>query len=95
MNIINAWPTTVLLPFLKIVNTSFIKVATAIDVKISVDINKDRDNPMRMTAFVTIEGEEAFLASNEWSKEVVLPVRNKYKHENLVIDADLVAKVVK
>ena len=50
--------------------------------KISVDINKDRDNPMRMTAFVTIEGEQAYLESNEWSKEVVLPVRNKYKHEN-------------
>ena len=32
--------------------------------KISVEINKDRDNPMRMTAFVTIDGEEAFLASN-------------------------------
>ena len=63
--------------------------------KISVDINKDRDNPMRMTAFVTIDGEEAFLASNEWSKKVVLPIRNKYKHENLMIDADLVAKVVK
>lgn len=63
--------------------------------KISVEINKDRDNPMRMTAFVTIEGEEAFLASNEWTKDVVLPVRNKYKHENLMIDANLVAKVVK
>ena len=25
--------------------------------KISVDINKDRNNPLRMTAFVTIEGE--------------------------------------
>ena len=50
---------------------------------------------MRMTAFVTIDGEEAFLASNEWSKKVVLPVRNKYKHENLMIDADLVANVVK
>ena len=63
--------------------------------KISAEINKDRDNPMRMTAFVTIDGEEAFLASNEWSKKVVLPVRNRYKHENLMIDADLVAKVVK
>ena len=63
--------------------------------KISVDMNKDRGNLMRMTAFVTIDGEEAFLASNEWSKEVVLTVRNKYKHENLIIDADLVAKMVK
>ena len=25
--------------------------------KISVDINKDRNNPLRMTAFVTIDGE--------------------------------------
>ena len=62
--------------------------------KISVDINKDRDNPMRMTAFVTIDGEQAFSASNKWRKEVVLPLRNKYKHENLMIDADLVANVV-
>ena len=29
--------------------------------KISVDINKDRNNPLRMTAFVTIEGEFAML----------------------------------
>ena len=63
--------------------------------KISVDINKDRDNPLRMTAFVTIEGEDAMAAVNEWSKSVVLPIRNKFKHENLMIDADLVATVEK
>jgi len=63
--------------------------------KISVDINKDRDNPLRMTAFVTIEGEDAMVAINEWSKSVVLPIRNKFKHENLIIDADLVATVEK
>ena len=63
--------------------------------KISVDINKDRDNPLRMTAFVTIEGEDAMVAVNEWSKSVVLPIRNKFKHENLMIDADLVATVEK
>ncbi len=63
--------------------------------KISVDINKDRDNPLRMTAFVTIEGEDAMVAVNEWSKSVVLPIRNKFKHENLMIDADLVATVKK
>ena len=63
--------------------------------KISVDINKDRDNPLRMTAFVTIEGEDAIVAVNEWSKSVVLPIRNKFKHENLMIDADLVATVEK
>jgi uncharacterized protein (UPF0210 family) len=63
--------------------------------KISVDINKDRDNPLRMTAFVTIEGEDAVVAVNEWSKSVVLPIRNKFKHENLMIDADLVATVEK
>lgn len=63
--------------------------------KISVDINKDRDNPLRMTAFVTIEGEDAMLAVNEWSKSTVLPIRNKFKHENLMIDADLVATVEK
>ena len=63
--------------------------------KISVDINKDRDNPLRMTAFVTIQGEDAMVAVNEWSKSVVLPIRNKFKHENLMIDADLVATVEK
>ena len=63
--------------------------------KISVDINKDRDNPLRMTAFVTIEGEDAMVAVNEWSKSVVLPIRNKFKHENLMIDADLVVTVEK
>jgi hypothetical protein len=63
--------------------------------KISVDINKDRNNPLRMTAFVTIEGEDAMLAVNEWSKSIVLPIRNKFKHENLMIDSDLVATVEK
>jgi len=63
--------------------------------KISVDINKDRNNPLRMTAFVTIEGEDAMLAVNEWSKSVVLPTRNKYKHENIMIDANLLATVKK
>jgi hypothetical protein len=62
---------------------------------ISVDINKDRNNPLRMTAFVTIESEDAMLAVNEWSKAVVLPTRDKYKHENIMIDADLVATIIK
>ena len=63
--------------------------------KISVDINKDRNNPLRMTAFVTIESEDAMLAVNECSKAVVLPTRDKYKHENIMIDADLVATIIK
>ena len=63
--------------------------------KISVDINKDRNNPLQMTAFVTIDGEDAILAANEWSKAVVLPTRDKYKHENIMIDADLVATIIK
>jgi hypothetical protein len=63
--------------------------------KISVDINKDRNNPLRMTAFVTIDGEDAMLAVNEWSKSVVLPARDKYQHENIMIDADLVAAIIK
>ena len=50
---------------------------------------------MRLPAFVTIDGEEAFLAFNEWSKEVVLPVSNKYKYENFMVHSDLVAVVVK
>jgi hypothetical protein len=48
-----------------------------------------------MTAFVTIESEDAMLAVNEWSKAVVLPTRDKYKHENIMIDADLVATIIK
>ena len=63
--------------------------------KISVDINKDRNNPLRMTAFVTIDGEDAMLAVNELSKAVVLPTRDKYQHENIMIDADLVATIIK
>ena len=63
--------------------------------KISLDINKDRNNPARMTAFVTVEGDEALVALNKWSLEVVLPIRNKYKHDNLMIDADLIASISK
>lgn len=48
-----------------------------------------------MTAFVTIEGEDAMLAANEWSKAVVLPTRDKNQHENIMIDADLVATIIK
>ena len=48
-----------------------------------------------MTAFVTIESEDAMLAVNEWSKAVVLPTRDKYMHENIMIDADLVATIIK
>ena len=62
---------------------------------ITVDINKDRINPKRMTAFVTVEGDEALVAVNKWSLEVVLPMRNKYKHVNLMIDADLIASISK
>jgi hypothetical protein len=60
-----------------------------------VDINKDRINPMRMTAFVTVEGDEALAALNRWSLQVVLPILNKYKHDNLMIDADLIASISK
>jgi hypothetical protein len=63
--------------------------------EITVDINKDRVNPMRMTAFVTVEGDEALVAVNNWSLEVVLPMRNKYKHDNLMIDADLITSISK
>jgi len=63
--------------------------------KISLDINKDRNNPERMTAFVTVESEDALVDMNKWSSEVVLPIRNKYKHDNLMIDADLIASISK
>jgi hypothetical protein len=63
--------------------------------EITVDINKDRINPMRMTAFVTVEGDEALAAVNRWSLKVVLPILSKYKHDNLMIDADLIASISK
>ena len=63
--------------------------------KISVDINKDRNDPTRMTAFASATGDDAIDAMNEWSENVVMPVRNKYKHENILIDADLVASIYK
>ncbi|MDB0033220.1 hypothetical protein N9E67_03025 [Amylibacter sp.] len=63
--------------------------------KISVDINKDRNDPTRMMAFVTASDNDAINAINEWSKNIVVPVRNKYQHENIFIDADLVASVLK
>ena len=62
---------------------------------ISVDINKDRNDPTRMTAFVSASGTDAINAMNEWSKNVVMPIRNKYQHENILIDADLIVSVSK
>ena len=67
----------------------------SIATNISVDINKDRNDPTRMTAFVSASGTDAINAMNEWSKNVVMPIRNKYQHENILIDADLVASVSK
>ena len=67
----------------------------SIATNISVDINKNRNDPTRMTAFVSATGDDAIDAMNEWSKNVVMPVRNKYKHENILIDADLVASIYK
>ena len=67
--------------------------------RITVDINKDRNNPARMTAFVTVESEEALedalVDMNKWSLKFVLPIRSKYKHDNLMIDADLIASISK
>ena len=52
-----------------------------------------------MTAFVTVESEDALedalVDMNKWSLKVVLPIRNKYKHDNLMIDADLIASISK
>ncbi|MDC0113838.1 hypothetical protein OAI45_01955 [Planktomarina temperata] len=51
--------------------------------KISVDINKDCNDPTRMTAFVSATGYDTIDAMNEWSKK------------NILIDADLVANISK
>jgi len=52
-----------------------------------------------MTAFVTVESEDtledALVDMNKWSLKVVLPIRSKYKHDNLMIDADLIASISK
>ena len=48
-----------------------------------------------MTAFVSASGTDAINAMNEWSKNVVVPIRNKYQHENILIDADLIVSVSK
>ena len=48
-----------------------------------------------MMAFVTASDNDAINAINEWSKNIVVPVKNKYQHENIFIDADLVASVLK
>jgi hypothetical protein len=48
-----------------------------------------------MTAFVSASGTDAINAMNEWSKNVVVPIRNQYKHENILIDADLIVSVSK
>ena len=63
--------------------------------QLSVDICKDINDPTRMTAFVTIDGADALDTLNEWSKKTVLPVRSKYDHENIMIDADLIASISK
>ena len=63
--------------------------------KVSVDINKDKKNQCRMTAFVTIENEQVANALEYWVKNVVVPARNKYPHENLLIDAELVSTIEK
>ena len=67
----------------------------SITTNISVDINKDRNDPTRMTAFVTASDDDAIIAMNKWSKNVVIPIRDKYQHENIMIDAELVASVSK
>jgi hypothetical protein len=48
-----------------------------------------------MMAFVSASGADAINAMNEWSKNVVVPIRNQYKHENILIDADLIVSVSK
>ena len=67
----------------------------SITTNISVDINKDRNDPTRMTAFVSVSGTDAINAMNEWSKNVVVPIRNQYQHENILIDADMIVSVSK
>jgi hypothetical protein len=48
-----------------------------------------------MTAFVTIESEQVAKVMEDWVKNIVVPARNKYQHENLMIDAELVATIKK
>jgi len=61
--------------------------------KVTVDINKDCKDPKQMTAFVTSLDEDAMEAVDEFAKSVVIPMRDKYQHENIKIDADLIETI--
>lgn len=63
--------------------------------KVTVDINKDRNDPKQMTAFVTSLDDEAMKVVNEFAINVVIPMRDKYEHENIKIDADLIVSIKK
>ena len=48
-----------------------------------------------MTAFVTSLDEDAMKAVDEFAKSVVIPMRDKYQHENIKIYADLIETIYK
>ena len=48
-----------------------------------------------MTAFVTASNDEAMKAVDEFAVNVVIPMRDKYEHENIKIDAELLVSINK
>jgi hypothetical protein len=48
-----------------------------------------------MTAFVTASDDEAMKAVDEFAVNAVIPMRDKYEHENIKIDAELLVSINK
>jgi len=62
---------------------------------ITVDINKGRNDPTQMTAFVTASNDEEMKAVDEFAVNTVIPMRAKYKHDNIEVDAELLVSIHK
>ena len=62
---------------------------------VTVDINKDRNDPTQMTAFVTASNDKAMKAVDEFAVNAVIPMRDKYEHENIKVDAELLISINK
>jgi hypothetical protein len=46
-----------------------------------------------MTAFITASNDEAMVAVDEFAVNAVIPMKNKYEHENIKIDAELLVSI--
>ena len=48
-----------------------------------------------MTAFVTASNDEEMEAVDEFAVNTVIPMRAKYKHDNIEVDAELLVSIHK